>query len=152
MVITPDRIIAFIRVFPIDFHLKSDSTKEDIIRSYHQFLNSLNYPIQILTLIRKQNVTNYFSGLKDKTNPNFREHVEDIENHFSQLVKNRELYVREYFLLIPFSLARKTDYRIALEELGKRADACEKRLQEGGFHSERLGTNDLIVLFGRVVR
>ena len=151
LILTPNKLTAVIRVTPSDFAMKSGARKETTIRQYHNFLNSLGYPVKMLLLIRKQNVREYFSNLKEKAKPKMEEYIEDLQSFYSGLVKNRELFVREYYLIILHFLDKRTDYDLAKEELDKRVKACRERLAEAGFASERVKTSELILLFSKLV-
>lgn len=151
LILTPNKLTAVIRVTPSDFAMKSETGKETTIKQYHNFLNSLGYPVQILLLIRKQNIQEYFSNLKEKAKHETEEYVEDLQSFYSGLVKNRELFVREYYLIIPYFLGKRADYDLAKEELDKRVKACRERLAEACFASERVKTSELILLFSKLV-
>lgn len=151
LIFAPNKIIAAIRITPSDFAMKSETGKETVIRQYHNFLNSLGYPVQILLMIRKQNVREYFSNLKEKAKPEMQEYIEDLQNFYSGLVRNRELFVREYYLLIPYFLSKRADYDLTKEELDKRVKACSERLAETGFAAERVKTGELLLLFSKLV-
>ena len=65
LIITNDKKkIAVIKVEPINFAIKPDNAKEAITFSFQRFLNSLDFPVQILMITEGLDLKEYFSGNK----------------------------------------------------------------------------------------
>ena len=56
-----------IRVFPVNYELKSDLEKEAILNSYQTFLKICDFDIQILIQSRKENLDSYISLIQSQT-------------------------------------------------------------------------------------
>src|SRR5688572_10345785 len=55
-----------VHVEPVNFALKSDEDQNVIVGQYQNFLNSLNFPIQIVVHSRRLDVGPYLQTLKEK--------------------------------------------------------------------------------------
>src|SRR3989344_4134829 len=54
-----------LNVSPVNFVLRSDEDQSAIIYGFQSFLNSLDFPCQIIIHSRKINITSYLDNLKD---------------------------------------------------------------------------------------
>ena len=75
--------IKIIKVFPINYNLKSNLEKEAILSSYKTFLKTCNFDIQILIQSNKEDLSKHIQKIKEKTN---------LENNFN-LLKYSEKYI-----------------------------------------------------------
>jgi len=57
--------IKIIKIIPINFNLKSDLEKEAILNSYKIFLKTCDFDIQILIQSKKEDLSKYFSLIKN---------------------------------------------------------------------------------------
>jgi hypothetical protein len=55
-----------IQTSSINFQLKNESEQDNIIDIYEGFLNSLNFPIQILIRTREINIDDYLESINQK--------------------------------------------------------------------------------------
>src|SRR3989344_1733477 len=65
LIITNDnRKIAILKIEPINFAIKPQGAQEAIIGSFQKFLNSLDFPIQIIMNTESLNLSDYFKEIE----------------------------------------------------------------------------------------
>lgn len=93
-------------VSAINFELKSSEEQEAIVSQYQNFLNSLDFPLQILISSRKLNIEKYldFVTKQEKKQPNdlLRLQISEYKNFIQQLVSVSDIMDKLFFLVIPF--------------------------------------------------
>jgi hypothetical protein len=98
---------AVLAVSAINFDLKSSEEQEAIVGHYQGFLNSVDFPIQILVSSRKLNMDNYLDFLtgKEKTQSNelLRFQISEYKNFIEQLVSAANIMDKSFYIIIPFS-------------------------------------------------
>ena len=77
---TDDGYIKIVKVYPINYELKSNLEKEAILNNYKLFLKTCNFNFQILIQSKKENLSNYISNLKNNTNGN--EKIAKLNNDY----------------------------------------------------------------------
>lgn len=97
---------AVLMVSSINFDLKSQKEQEAIVYSYQDFINSLDFEIQILITSRKLNINNYLSMLrqsaKEHTNELLRLQTEEYMNYINELVQISNIMSKIFYIVIPF--------------------------------------------------
>ena len=83
------RYIKIIKVFPINYELKSELEKEAILNSYKLFLKTCDFDIQILIQSRKENLDSYISQIKDQTEQENNKKISDISNCYIEYIQNK---------------------------------------------------------------
>lgn len=158
----------------INFALKSDDEQQGIILQYQNFLNSLDFSIQIFMQSRKLDIDPYIKSLEDRTKdqPNdliktqTREYIEFIKN----FTENVNVMSKSFFVVVPLevSIAQNSSNQGFLSKiLGKKKTSqenlnnfmeqktqLEQRLsvvQDGlnrvGIRTVVLGTEELVELY-----
>jgi len=93
-------------VSSINFDLKSSDEQDAIIMRYRQFLNSLDFPIQILTSSRRINIAPYLKILKEKeaeqTNELLRMQIYEYRNYIQNLTEIQNIMTKSFYVTIPF--------------------------------------------------
>jgi type IV secretory pathway VirB4 component len=94
-------------VSAINYDLKSSDEQEAIISQYQNFLNSLDFPLQIIINSRKLNIAHYleFIGGKEKEQPNelLRLQISEYKNFIDQLVSVSNIMEKNFYIIVPFS-------------------------------------------------
>ncbi|MDP3880780.1 MAG: hypothetical protein Q8Q32_01175 [bacterium] len=107
-----------IMVAGLNFDLKSEQEQEAIIGSYQNFLNSLDFPLQIFIHSRKINVDKYIDGLSQlevkEANPLLRTQIAEYREFIRTLVSENVIMHKSFFVVVPYE-------PIQLAEAGKRA-------------------------------
>lgn len=98
---------AVLAVSAINFDLKSTEEQEAIINHYKNFLNSLDFPIQILISSRKLNIDKYAEFIekkeKEQTNELLRLQISEYKNFIRQLVSVSNIMDKNFYIIVPFS-------------------------------------------------
>ncbi|MDO9231234.1 MAG: hypothetical protein Q7U36_01985 [bacterium] len=94
-------------VSAINFDLKSTQEQEAIINQYQNFLNSVDFPVQILVSSRKLDMRKYFDFIvsKEKTQPSelLRLQLSEYRSFIEQLVSGSNIMEKNFYIIIPFS-------------------------------------------------
>ena len=98
---------AVLIVASINFALKSEDEQNAIIAAYVQFLNSLEFPLQIVIQSRKLNIDNYIERLKEseknQTNELLRIQIADYRNFVQELVTLGQIMQKSFFVVVPYN-------------------------------------------------
>ncbi len=164
-------------VASINFALKSEDEQNAIIAAYVQFLNSLEFPLQIVIQSRKLNIDNYLGRLKDaeknQSNELLRVQIADYRNFVQELVTLGQIMQKQFFIVVPynplsdkakgfFSRLNETfipamSVKLAEERFRKRRADLQTRvdhiigsLSSMGLKAAQLDTQSLIELYYRV--
>lgn len=95
-----------ILVSGINFALKSEEEQNIILGAYQGFLNSLDFPIQIVVHSRKINIEKYInklSGLKEEeSNDLLKEQIEEYVNFIKSFVEVNDIMNKNFFVSVPY--------------------------------------------------
>lgn len=93
-------------VSSINFALKSEEEQQAVISAYVSFLNSINFPLQIVIQSRKLNIDNYIERLKksekEQTNDLLKIQIADYRNFISELVDLGDIMSKRFFVVVPY--------------------------------------------------
>lgn len=112
LVILPNRqACQVIEVIATNFSLQSAGEQQVKILSYASLLNSLSFPIQIVILSRKLDISSYL-GLLDyeartTKNPKLTEHIKHYREFISEMVKNNDVLDKRFYIAIPYSFLER---------------------------------------------
>jgi len=99
-------LVAVIMVSSINFSLKSAEEQEAIIQAYISFLNSLDFPFQIVVQSRKLNINNYLKKLrsleKEQTNELLRMQIVEYCDYIAELVKIGQIMTKKFYVVVPY--------------------------------------------------
>lgn len=98
---------AVLDVSSINFDLKSTTEQEAIVTQYQNFLNSVDFPLQILITSRKLNISNYLDFLtkreKQQKTELMRVQIAEYKNFINQLVSLSNIMNKSFYIVVPFS-------------------------------------------------
>lgn len=98
---------AILAVSAINFDLKSTDEQEAIVAQYQGFLNSVDFPLQILINSRKLNMENYINFLteneKKQSNELLRMQIAEYKIFINQLVSVSNIMDKNFYIVVPFS-------------------------------------------------
>lgn len=98
---------AVLMVSSINFDLKSTDEQEAIVAAYRGFLNSLDFPIQILVSSRKLDINPYLEMLseKERQQPNelLRYQITEYKNFIKNLTGAANIMTKTFYVVIPFA-------------------------------------------------
>ncbi len=95
-----------ILVSSLNFALKSEDEQNAIISSYVGFLNSLDFPIQIVVQSRRLQIKPYLEKLrqmeKEQTNELLRIQTADYRSFVEELVEIGQIMTKRYYVIVPY--------------------------------------------------
>ncbi len=96
-------------VSSINFSLKSLDEQNAIVQAYMQFLNSLDFPIQIVIQSRRMNIDNYMTQLDEQRktieNELLKRQINDYQDFVKQLVKLGDIMQKRFYVVVPLDPA-----------------------------------------------
>jgi hypothetical protein len=98
---------SILAVSSINFDLKSTDEQDAIVNHYQGFLNSIDFPLQILISSRRLNMENYLDFLTKKekiqTNELLRLQTGEYRNFIGQLLSVTNIMDKNFYIIVPFS-------------------------------------------------
>jgi len=138
-------IKAMLQVQPINFHILSSRHQEAIISAYKDFLNSLDFPIQIVMRTVNLSIGEYLAKLEQRVKKQKNEKIKTQFNEFASFIRE---YIAEhavknrlFYIVLPSNEKKRID---ALNQLSIRATLCQEKLKNCNLIARRLSTNDLV--------
>ena len=105
----------------VNFALKSEEEQDALIFKYQQFLNSLDFPVQILTISRKLDISGYLTMLeqKKKEQPNelLRVQISEYIDFVRNLVEVSNIMSQSFLVVVPLAPLEKKETGL-LKKLG----------------------------------
>lgn len=160
---------AVIIVSSLNFALKSDQEKDAIIVSFQDFLNSLDFPIQILATSRKLNLDNYLGEIsklsEGQKNPLLKIQTDEYLSFLNELLTYSNIMEKRFFVVVPYYPAGvdiskglpnpfakkedvpKTSFDDGKRMLSERVESVIAGLSSVGLRCVALGTEDLLELY-----
>lgn len=138
LIITKDNNkLAVIKITPINFSIKPDESKNAIAIAFQKFLNSIDFPIQIMINTEHLNLQEYFSEVKKKVSnlEPFKRLFEGYKKHLELITNEKDVMNRVFYIIIP----EKTDINIQLQ-------ICQSKLANIGLKNIRLNDKELTLL------
>ena len=106
MIMKDDSARVVMQCTPINFLLKSSEEQDSIIISFQRFLNSLNFPIQIIVRSTKLDIESYLANLKDKAlnqkNPLLQNQTYEYIEYLKKLIEVAQIMKKDFYIVIPF--------------------------------------------------
>ncbi|MFH0928425.1 MAG: hypothetical protein V1821_03050 [bacterium] len=91
----------------INFALKSEEEQAAIIQAYMSFLNTMEYPIQIVIQSRRMNIDNYLDRLqatKDtQTNELLKAQISDYVSFIKELVQYGDIMSKKFYVVVSYN-------------------------------------------------
>lgn len=95
-----------IMVGGMNFDLKSEEEQALIISLFQQFLNALNFSVQIVVHSRKLNITSYLEMLEERydkeENELLKNQIQEYREFVRALVAENAIMNKTYFVVVPF--------------------------------------------------
>jgi len=165
---------AVLMVSSINFALKNQDEQEGIISAFYSFLNSIDYPLQIVIQSRELDIDNYLDKLdklgKQQTNELLRMQTIDYTQFIKELLELQSIMSKKFFVIVPYSVVegkkkgffdktsdlfmaqkilklKKKEYEEYRDQLFRRAGQIRSGLEGMGIQSAQLDTASLIELY-----
>lgn len=91
----------------VNFTLLSEDEQSAIIYSYASLLNSLSFPVQILILSKKMDISSYLKHIDIKINlqinSNLKQRLLNYQEFIKNIVKKNTMLEKKFYFVIPFS-------------------------------------------------
>ncbi len=155
-----------------NFSLKSVEEQNALIASYQNFLNGLDFPIQILMQSRKLDIHGYLDKLRSimqqQTNELLRMQTQEYIEYVGKLIEFASIMNKTFYIIIPLSTAaqktgfvskfvnlfspareitlHQSDFERNREELGKRVQQVSSGLAGMSLKTIALTTEELLEL------
>lgn len=160
-----------IMVSSLNFALKSEDEQEAIIYQFQNFLNSLDFSLEIVIQSRLVNITGYLEKLKEleknQENELLKIQTGEYRNFIKNLVAGGQILSKTFYVVIPFTLIeipglqqqkgmfKKTkeqtqtedQFQRAKGQLWQRMEFVTMGLKRCGLQCVPLNTAELIELF-----
>ena len=98
---------AVLLVSSLNFDLKSSDEQEAIIMQYQNFLNSIDFPIQIVVSSRRLNIEPYLELLSDREkqqeNDLLRFQITEYKEFVKNLTEVSNIMSKFFYIVVPFS-------------------------------------------------
>ena len=102
---------AVIKIEPVNFELKSEQEQNGIIYSYQSFLNSLEYPIEIVVQSKKLDIERYLTKLQGQldgmTNEMLRLQTADYIYFVRRLIKIANIMSKKFYVVVKYAALDK---------------------------------------------
>lgn len=169
-----------IKVSSMNFNLKSEAEQNAIIYSYQSFLNTLEFPIQIVIRSRKLDLDTYIDKLKGiaekQTNTLLQRQTHEYIDYIQRLIEYADIMEKEFYVVVPMDpsrsqgqnfiekfwnrmhpadsisgiIRRHQEFDQLKKNLNQRMTTTSSGLENCGLKVETLATADLIALFYQI--
>jgi type IV secretory pathway VirB4 component len=107
MIMKSGALRAVLLVSSVNFDLKSSEEQEAIVAQYQNFLNSLDFPVQIVISSRRFNVEPYLDILEEKEkqqeNELLRLQISEYREFIKNLTEVSNIMSKYFYIVVPFS-------------------------------------------------
>lgn len=173
MVLLKDGSVALIlETSAVNFGLLSEEEQDSLIYAYASFLNSLSFPLQIVILSKRMDISSYIElvGTEEQKQQNkiLKERLRRYKEFILSIVKENKVLEKKFYLVIQFSvfelgikgavfsgskkLPFSKDYIIsrAKTSLFPKKDHILRQLSRFGLKAKQLSTQELVEFFYNV--
>jgi len=132
LIVTKNKKLAVLKVEPINFSIKPQGEQEALILAFQKFLNSLDFPIQLLMTTETLNLEEYLNNLRHNIDESKVKVFEEYEEHIKKVIKDNSAMNRRFYLIIPETSNIEIQVKI-----------CEDRLNGLNLKTSRLNDQEL---------
>lgn len=159
----------------INFALKSDDEKQAILLQFQDFLNSLDFSVQILAQSRRLDIRPYIALLenryKEQTNDLMKIQIEQYMAFIKSFTEATNIMTKNFFIVVPYDAAiissgggflsslggkapskekKEEDFEEKKNQLEQRMGVVEQGLVRCGVRVAKLGTDEVVELFYKI--
>lgn len=168
---------AILQTTSVNFNLKSEDEQNSLIYGYQQFLNSLEFPIQILVRSKKLDIDNYLASLDEvkekQENPLLKSQTAEYQEYVEKLVEYADIMEKKFYVIVPIDgfsgtkigfidrflahirpddtisqfRSRQRSFKNLRKKLTQRVNQVEQSLMALNLRTHELNTKELIELF-----
>jgi hypothetical protein len=166
---------AILMTSSVNFSLKSSDEQKSILFQFQNFLNSLDFSIQIAIQSRKLDIRPYLATLEEKkkeqTNDLMKIQTKEYIEFIRSFTESVNIMTKNFFIVVPYSppqieipkgggllkkkgAKKKTDEEKNLEDfeedrsqLEQRVAVVEQGITRSGIRTTRIGTEEIIEVY-----
>ncbi len=170
---------AVLEVEALNFNLKSETEQQGIISGYESFMNTLNFPLQIVVRSAKMNIDPYLVGLRalaeKQANELLKNQTTSYAAFIERLIDVADIMQKRFLVIIPLdqnphkrtlleqffgwmspddstgkAIQRNRDFGAGSRTLKDRVNLVQAGLENIGLKGKRLSTHELIELYYQI--
>jgi hypothetical protein len=159
----------------INFALKSDDERQAILLQFQDFLNSLDFSIQIVAQSRRLDIRPYIALLegryKEQTNDLMKIQIEQYMAFIKSFTESTSIMTKNFFIVVPYDAAiistkssfmsnfggkkqseetKEENFEERKNQLEQRMGVVEQGLSRCGVRVAKLGTDEVVELFYKI--
>lgn len=159
----------------INFSLKSEEERQAILLQFQDFLNSLDFSIQIVVQSRRLDIRPYLALLeeryKQQTNDLMKIQIEQYMAFIKSFTESTSIMTKNFFIVVPYDAAvistksgllgslsarkydkkqKEEDFEESKNQLEQRMGVVEQGLVRTGVRVAKLGTDEVVELFYKI--
>ena len=176
MILKDGSMRAVVLATSINFALKSTEEQESVIYQFQNFLNSLDFTVQIYVQSRKLDIRPYVALLEDRlraqTSDLMKIQISEYIMFIKGLTEGSNIMTKSFFLTIPYAPSsnagrnlsnllkkkddatnqknKNDDFEEIKNQIEQRISVVEQGLSRCGVKVARLGSEELVELFYRI--
>ncbi len=112
--------VKILKIYPINYNLKSNLEKDAILNSYKLFLKTCDFDFQILVQSNKEDLSKHISQIKSQIEDE-DEKIKNIANNYINFIQNinhdKKSSCKNFYILIKNSSENKKENNDNLEKL-----------------------------------
>ena len=170
MILKDKALRVVVMVSSLNFALKSEEEQQAILYQFQDFLNSLDFPTQILIHSRRINIIGYLDKLKEieegEENDLLKMQIAEYRNFVEQIMAGGTIMQKIFYVVVPFTLLEtkegvavkkrklpralkigamtEEDFQRAKSQLWQRVEFVVLGLRRCGLQSVPLNSHELI--------
>ena len=123
-----------IMVSSLNFALKSEEEQDAIVFQFQNFLNSLDFSLEIIIQSRRLNITGYLDKLKElekkQENELLRTQTAEYQKFIKDLIAGKGIMSKNFFVVTPFTLTEIPDIETTRNLIKKKSSVLtEEKFQ-----------------------
>ena len=159
----------------INFSLKSNDERQAILLQFQDFLNSLDFSVQIIVQSRRLDIRPYIALLetryKAQTNDLMKIQIEQYIAFIKSFTESTSIMTKNFFIVVPYDAAmvssksgvfaslgiekqsketKEVDFEEKKNQLEQRMSMVEQGLVRCGVRVAKLGTDEVVELFYKI--
>jgi len=97
---------AILQTSSVNFNLKSEEEQNSIIYSYQNFLNTLEFPVQICVQSKKLDIDKYIENVREKAaqheNPLLKQQTLEYAEYVQKLIEYADIMEKNFYVIVPY--------------------------------------------------
>lgn len=167
---------ALLMTSSVNFALKSADEQDSIIYQFQQFLNSLNFSVQIFVQSRRLDIRPYIATLesreKEQINDLMRIQVKEYIEFIKAFTERTNIMTKTFYIVVPYTppvlnlgatnkgnifrkdgkkiTSNREDFEEAATQLEQRLAVVQQGITRAGVRAVQLGTEEAIEVYYRL--